>query len=617
MSFTPHNYRTGELIEAAPFNELEAQVALNEQNIDTKLDVNNPTATGDLTVAGAGSFGDEVVVGNNESVPVKITNQAILDETGQTIITKLSAIKTAIENGIYGKDGVSPTITITDITGGHRITITDKMHPSGQNIDVLDGVTQDISGKMDKANPVGTGTASFGGTNTVTGTNAFASGNGNTASGSYSHAEGNGTSASKTASHAEGGGTTASGAYSHAEGASTHATGDNSHSEGGGTTASGQQSHAEGGGTQASGVNSHAEGGSTQAIGINSHAEGDGTIASKDGQHVVGKCNIADTTITHMEIVGGGTYETRKNIRTLDTNGNEEIAGDLSINACGGANPVQVGTKLSSHDTSISTLNTSVVSLNQAIGTLSGEIDDLPKDVQVNGTSVVDEDGVANIPLTSGTQFGVVLTDNVSGGYGTGLFTDSTGRLYVNTANQSQITGRNLRRNIDASNLDIAVKSAMCDGIGASWTDAEKKSARARIGEAQYETIEEVTLTESATFERTKDPQGNDYNFKSLLVSVWIETGNTASHDISMKIGTSNMNVAYISSSATRFAYADVQIIGGRTFVYSGEGSNQTGSNAIYRRPAPMFVSSQSITGLQITGSLPVGTQIKIYAIRN
>lgn len=139
MSFTPHNYRTGDLIEAAPFNELEAQVALNEQNIDTKLDADNPTVTGDLTVAGAGSFGDEVIVGNNESVPVKITNQAILDETGQTIITKLLAIKTAIENGIYGKDGVSPTITITDITGGHRITITDKMHPSGQNIDILDG----------------------------------------------------------------------------------------------------------------------------------------------------------------------------------------------------------------------------------------------------------------------------------------------------------------------------------------------------------------------------------------------------------------------------------------------------------------------------------------------
>lgn len=139
MSFTPHNYRTGELIEAAPFNELEAQVALNEQNIETKLDADNPTATGDLTVAGAGSFGDEIVIGNNESVSMKISNQAILDETGQTIITKLLAIKTAIENGIYGKDGYSPMITITDITGGHRITIIDKLHPSGQSVDVIDG----------------------------------------------------------------------------------------------------------------------------------------------------------------------------------------------------------------------------------------------------------------------------------------------------------------------------------------------------------------------------------------------------------------------------------------------------------------------------------------------
>lgn len=42
-------------------------------------------------------------------------------------------------NGSDGADGVSPIITITDITGGHRVTITDADHPSGQSFDVLDG----------------------------------------------------------------------------------------------------------------------------------------------------------------------------------------------------------------------------------------------------------------------------------------------------------------------------------------------------------------------------------------------------------------------------------------------------------------------------------------------
>lgn len=41
--------------------------------------------------------------------------------------------------GADGDDGVSPTVSITTITGGHRVTITDADHPSGQSFDVMDG----------------------------------------------------------------------------------------------------------------------------------------------------------------------------------------------------------------------------------------------------------------------------------------------------------------------------------------------------------------------------------------------------------------------------------------------------------------------------------------------
>lgn len=41
--------------------------------------------------------------------------------------------------GNNGNDGVSPAVAITGITGGHRVTITDAAHPSGQSFDVLDG----------------------------------------------------------------------------------------------------------------------------------------------------------------------------------------------------------------------------------------------------------------------------------------------------------------------------------------------------------------------------------------------------------------------------------------------------------------------------------------------
>jgi hypothetical protein len=38
-----------------------------------------------------------------------------------------------------GEDGYSPEVTIESITGGHRVTITDKDHPQGQSFDVMDG----------------------------------------------------------------------------------------------------------------------------------------------------------------------------------------------------------------------------------------------------------------------------------------------------------------------------------------------------------------------------------------------------------------------------------------------------------------------------------------------
>ena len=45
--------------------------------------------------------------------------------------------------GSPGQDGYSPAITITTITGGHRFTVTDEDHPTGQSFDVMDGTKGD------------------------------------------------------------------------------------------------------------------------------------------------------------------------------------------------------------------------------------------------------------------------------------------------------------------------------------------------------------------------------------------------------------------------------------------------------------------------------------------
>lgn len=44
-----------------------------------------------------------------------------------------------IPQGAAGTDGVSPEVTISSITGGHTVTITDADHPTGQSFNVMDG----------------------------------------------------------------------------------------------------------------------------------------------------------------------------------------------------------------------------------------------------------------------------------------------------------------------------------------------------------------------------------------------------------------------------------------------------------------------------------------------
>ena len=179
------------------------------------------------------------------------------------------------------------------------------------------------------------------GLETIARSGAHSEGYKSEASGANSHAEGHETTASGAGAHAEGDSTVASGSDSHAEGASTTASNMASHAEGGNTTASGTGAHAEGNGTTASGICSHAEGAASVASGTNSHAEGESTIANHRNQHVFGSSNVADPSSavaddpgTYVEIVGNGgstAHPGRSNARTLDWDGNEALAGSLTL----------------------------------------------------------------------------------------------------------------------------------------------------------------------------------------------------------------------------------------------------------------------------------------------
>lgn len=104
-------------------------------------------------------------------------------------------------------------------------------------------------------------------------------------------------------------------------------------------TASGADSFAEGTGCVSSGESSHSGGNNSKATGAGSFAFGAGVKASKANQFVFGRLNIEDVSSgdygTYAEIVGNGTLsglsEQRSNARTLDWDGNEELAGNMIV----------------------------------------------------------------------------------------------------------------------------------------------------------------------------------------------------------------------------------------------------------------------------------------------
>lgn len=197
---------------------------------------------------------------------------------------------------------------------------------------------------------------------------SHAEGQGNYANAGYSHVEGQNTETNALYSHTEGYRAKAYATHSHAEGGTytfngteyhPETYGKKSHAEGAGSKTYGEWSHAEGCMTAASGTCAHSEGYFTKAIGGHSHAEGYYCATSGDFSHAIGHTAITDITASgsfaegfhteaveaysHVEgkynvplagyqhIVGGGSSDNnRKNIQTLDWNGNQVNAGNMT-----------------------------------------------------------------------------------------------------------------------------------------------------------------------------------------------------------------------------------------------------------------------------------------------
>lgn len=117
-------------------------------------------------------------------------------------------------------------------------------------------------------------------------------------------------------------------------------------------------------------------------------------------------------------------------------------------------------------------------------------------DVRIDGESIV-RDGIAEIPVATGnipgTYYGLVhMVSGYCYGITTGRAVVSTG-VWANDALQLVEPGNfgiNERKSpasngfgaINTTNFDYAVKAAMCDGKGATWTDVERLACLLRMG---------------------------------------------------------------------------------------------------------------------------------------
>ena len=95
------------------------------------------------------STGAYVDSGVDASITVSVGSTTTLPAESSATVTNTGTSTDPVLNfgipaGNTGAAGVSPEVTVTSITGGHTVTITDATHPSGQSFNVMDG-TGDMS----------------------------------------------------------------------------------------------------------------------------------------------------------------------------------------------------------------------------------------------------------------------------------------------------------------------------------------------------------------------------------------------------------------------------------------------------------------------------------------
>lgn len=177
----------------------------------------------------------------------------------------------------------------------------------------------------------------------------------------------------------------------------------------------GQNSATVGSGNTASGHSAFAGGVNTIASGDNANSQGYVTIAQRKSQFVFGEFNIADTTGADetargefVEIVGNGNFNgatiNRSNARTLDWDGNEELAGNIILKGGKLGDGNNATYKLAIPDTTSWTADKNIATTDQ-IPTVNDATITITQGGVTKGTFTLNQGSANTIALDSGTEF--------------------------------------------------------------------------------------------------------------------------------------------------------------------------------------------------------------------
>lgn len=237
------------------------------------------------------------------------------------------------------------------------------------------------------------------------------------------------------------------------------------------------------------------------------------------------------------------------------------------------------------------------------------------KDVQVAGRSVLDG-GVAKVPIASATRPGVIRVGNAQN---SGIYIDQDGYCYISYATTDEIKERTAqRKTIVCSNLDYAVKSAMCDGKGATWTENEQKAAQERLGiDKPYELIEEITTEDGVSVVE------RETNLARMYLMIIGESGHTGTCSIRTAFDSGHSFEAYwnIANIAAQYELIVEHGIANGFYKFSNYSMSSTptvtGINFNAMRTIFSATTKPSkINKLTISGPIPNGTKFVIYGVR-